>query len=134
MSKIKDNFNKCCNALTNYVTSFEPILLNYNICYKISFNELQKTATAVLKKYIKNFEEEVTKIRQLKKFINIGLFELDSTQFLEIVIDTPRNWLEKIRNIIPQIIVYKYRDLISILENLLKELSIDVNMFKVLFN
>jgi hypothetical protein len=90
--------------LTNYVTSLEPILLNYNICSKISFNELKKTATAVvLKKYIKNFEEEATKVRQLKKFINIGLFELDSTQFLEMVIDAPRNWLEKIRNIIPQI-------------------------------
>ena len=128
MSKIKDNFNKCCNALNNYVTSLKPILLNYNICSKISFNELGKTATAVdLKKHIKNFEEEATKVRQLKKFINIGLFELDSTQFLEMVIDAPRNWLEKIRNIIPQIIVNKHRDLISILEKLLKELSIEVN-------
>ena len=128
LNDIKEQFNNCCNALVDYSNSLQPVLDNFHKFNKINFKELENSCTPqLINEYLVSFVEESKVVRSLKKIVNIGLFELDCEQLLEMVVDAPSTWLTKVRLLVPIVIEKKITSLIEILRNLSKNLSIKVN-------
>ena len=127
-ASIKEHFNNCKKALNEYSSSLAPVLHNYNTYNKISFAQLEKESTPEeLKGLLNSFIKENETVRQLKKVVSIGLFEFDISGLQEMVVDAPKIWLEKLRKIIPSVIVNRLNHLIEILNHYIKNLSIPIS-------
>ena len=123
---IKKNFELCHVELNKEVEVLRPILDNYLKNSKINFKELEQTATPTqLKELLAEFHEKEKVIKQLKPVKAVGIFEFQLDDLLELVSDAPKQWLEKIRKVIPNVLITKVKKTIERLSSHLTDLSVN---------
>ena len=123
---IKNNFELCHVELNKEVDNLRPILNNYLKNSKINFQELELNATPnELKDLLIEFHEKEKIIKQLKPIKNIGIFEFQLDDLLELVRDAPKSWLEKIRKVIPNVLINKVKQTIERLSKHLIDLNVN---------
>ena len=123
---IKDNFELCHQAINKCVDNLRPILLNYLKNSKINFNDLEKTATPTeLKDLLTEFQEKEKEIKLLKPIINVGIFEFQLDDLLDLVSQAPREWIEKMNKVIPNVLITKVRSSIDRMSGHLSDLSVN---------
>ena len=123
---IKHNFELCHIELNKEVDNLRPILNNYLKNNKINFKELEATATPnQLKDLLAEFHEKEKIIKQLKPIKNIGIFEFQLDDLLDLVHDAPKRWIESIRKVIPNVLVTKVKKTIERLSKHLVELNVN---------
>ena len=123
---IKNYFELCHKELNNEVDNLRPILNNYLKNNRINFKELEATATPnELKNLLIEFHEKEKVIKQLKPLKNIGIFEFQLDDLLDLVSGAPKIWLEKIRKVIPNVFITKVKKTIERLSKHLVELNIN---------
>ena len=123
---IKLHFELCHKELNKEVDELRPILDNYLKNSKINFKELEKTATPnQLKDLLAEFHEKEKIIKQLKPFKNVGIFEFQLEDLLDLVSDAPKTWLEKIRKVIPNVLITKVKKTIERLSSHLNDLNVN---------
>ena len=123
---IKNNFELCHVELNKEVDNLRPILNNYLKNSKINFQELELNATPnELKDLLIEFHEKEKIIKQLKPIKNIGIFEFQLDDLLELVRDAPKSWLEKIRKVIPNVLINKVKKTIERLSKHLIDLNVN---------
>ena len=123
---IKENFDLCYEKLNEAVENLRPILENYIKNSKINFTELEQTATPTqLKDLFVEFHEKDKIIRAIRPSINIGIFEFQLDDLLDKVSGAPKVWIEKIRKVIPNVLIAKVKQTIERLNNHLTELSVN---------
>ena len=123
---IKANFELCHQELNKEVDNLVPILTNYLKNSKIDFKELEETATPnQLKELMVEFQEKEKIIKKLKPNKNIGIFDFQLDDLLELVSDAPKKWIEKIRKVIPNVLITKVKKTIERLSKHLVELNIN---------
>ena len=123
---IKKNFELCHIELNKEVDHLKPILDNYLKNSKINFKELEKTATPTqLKDLLAEFHEKEKIIKQLKPIKSVGIFEFQLDDLLELVSDAPKTWLEKIRKVIPNVLITKVKKTIERLSGHLTDLNVN---------
>ena len=113
-TSIRDNFEKCHEALDEYVNVLKPIYQTYLAYEKINFKELEKTSTPdELKNLLESFKEKDKVIKALRPVKHIGIFEFQIDDLLELISNAPKNWIEKIKIVIPNVLVFKVNELID---------------------
>ena len=123
---IKYNFELCHTELNKAVDDLRPILNNYLKNNKINFKELEATATPnQLKDLLIEFHEQEKIIKQLKPIKNIGIFEFQLDDLLDLVSTAPIRWIENIRKVIPNVLVTKVKKTIESLSKHLIELNVN---------
>ena len=123
---IKKNFELCHIELNKEVDNLRPILDNYLKNSKINFKELEKTATPnQLKDLLAEFHEKEKIIKQLKPLKSVGIFEFQLDDLLDLVSDAPKTWLEKIRKVIPNVLITKVKKTIERLSSHLNDLNVN---------
>ena len=123
---IKEYFELCHVELNKEVENLRPILDNYLKNSKINFKELEKVATPnQLKDLLAEFHEKEKVIKQLKPIKNVGIFEFQLEDLLELVSDAPKKWLENIRKVIPNVLITKVKKTIERLSAHLNDLSVN---------
>ena len=123
---LKDNFELCHKEINKCVDTLRPILENYLKNSKINFTELEKTATPTeLKNLLEEFHEKEKTIKQLKPIINIGIFEFQLDDLLDLVSNAPRTWIDKMNKVIPNVLTEKVRNSIDRMNGHLTELSVN---------
>ena len=123
---IKNNFELCHLELNKEVDNLRPILNNYLKNSRINFQELEATATPnQLKDLLVEFHEKEKVIKQLKPLKNIGIFEFQLDDLLELVSDAPKKWIEKIRKVIPNVLITKVKKTIERLTKHLVDLNVN---------
>ena len=121
---IRDNFDKCHEELNKYAESLVPLYRTYLDYNKLNFKELEKTSTPKeLKDLLEDFKNQDKIIKAIKPFKNIGLFQFQLDDLLEMITEAPKQWLDKIKIVIPNVLVAKENALIEKLTGYLKELS-----------
>ena len=81
---LKKYFELCHKGIEKTVQDLMPILENYKKFEKISFKELEESATPqYLKNLLDEFTEEEKRIKLLKPIINIGIFEFQLDDLLD---------------------------------------------------
>ena len=112
LGDIKKSFGNCHKALDEAASNLTPSLSNYNKFIKLDFNQIELQANHNdLNNYIKMFKEEGDVVLQLKKKINIGIFEFNLELFLEQISNVPFNYMKKLFVIIPKILSRKMDEL-----------------------
>ena len=123
---LKEHFELCHVELNKEVEVLRPILDNYLKNSKINFKELEKIATPnQLKDLLAEFHEKEKVIKQLKPIKNVGIFEFQLDDLLEMVSDAPKKWLENIRKVIPNVLITKVKETIERLTSHLNDLSVN---------
>ena len=123
---LKQNFENCHRELNKEVEELKPILDNYLKNSKINFTELEKTATPnELKDLLAEFHEKEKIIKQLKPTKSVGIFEFQLDDLLELVSDAPKTWIEKIRKVIPNVLITKVKKTIERLSGHLNDLNVN---------
>ena len=123
---IKKNFELCHVELNKEVEVLRPILDNYLKNSKINFKELEETATPTqLKDLLTEFHEKEKIIKQLKPVKAVGIFEFQLDDLLELVSDAPKQWIERIRKVIPNVLITKVKKTIERLSSHLTNLSVN---------
>ena len=123
---IKNNFELCHVELNKEVDNLRPILNNYLKNSRINFQELEATATPnQLKELLSEFHEKEKEIKKLKPIKNIGIFEFQLDDLLELVSEAPKKWIEKIRKVIPNVLITKVKKTIERLSKHLIDLNIN---------
>ena len=126
---IKENFEKCHEALDKTAADLSPSLKQYNKFMKINFNKVEAEADHTeLINYIQSFKEEGEIVRKLNKKINIGIFEFHLELFLEQIVNVPFQLLKKIYGIIPKILLRKVEELTQEIDMNYNNINIIVNM------
>ena len=126
-NNIKLNFQKCHEALEKEVSNLGPSLRNYNKFIKLNFKKIEEEADHnELINYIHSFKAEDQVVRKLNKIINIGIFEFHLDLFLEQIVDIPFQYLKKIYEIIPKILVRKVEELSQQIERNYDKVNLDV--------
>ena len=98
---LKENFELCHKELNKEVDKLRPVLENYLKNSKISFTELEQNSTPnQLKDLLTEFHEKEKFMKTLKPIINIGLFEFQLDDLLDMVSEAPRRWIEKMNKVI----------------------------------
>ena len=121
---IRENFDKCHDELNKYADSLVPIYRTYLEYNKLNFKNLEKTSTPKeLKDLLDDFKAKDKFIKSLKPFKNIGLFQFQLDDLLEMITEAPKQWLEKIKIVIPNVLVAKENALIEKLSGYVKELN-----------
>ena len=121
---IRENFDKCHDELNKYADSLVPIYRTYLEYNKLNFKNLEKTSTPKeLKDLLDDFKAKDKFIKSLKPFKNIGLFQFQLDDLLEMITEAPKQWLEKIKVVIPNVLVAKENALIEKLSGYVKELN-----------
>ena len=116
-SSIRDNFDKCHEALDEYVDTLKPIYQTYLTYEKLNFKNLEKNSNPdELKDLLESFKEKDKIIKSLKPIKTIGIFEFQIDDLLELISEAPKNWLTKIRVVIPNVLVFKVNKLIDKLQ------------------
>ena len=123
---LKENFEHCHIELNKEVDNLKPILDNYLKNSKINFKELEKTATPnQLKDLLAEFHEKEKIIKQLKPIKSVGIFEFQLEDLLDLVSEAPKTWIEKIRKVIPNVLITKVKKTIERLSSHLNDLSVN---------
>ena len=123
---LKDNFELCHKELNNCVESLRPILENYLKNNKINFVELEKTATPTeLKDLLAEFQQKEKEIKQLQSVINVGIFEFQLDDLLDLVSQAPRTWIDKMNKVIPNVLATKVKSSINRMSDHLTDLSVN---------
>ena len=123
---LKDNFELCHKEINKCVDTLRPILENYLKNSKINFADLEKTATPTeLKDLLAEFHEKEKTIKQLKPIINIGIFEFQLDDLLDLVSNAPRGWIDKMNRVIPNVLTEKVRNSIERMNGHLLDLSVN---------
>ena len=123
---LKDNFELCHKELNKCVDTLRPILENYLKNIKINFIDLEKTATPTeLKDLLTEFHEQEKIIKQLKPTINVGIFEFQLDDLLDLVSQAPRIWIEKMNKVIPNVLTSKVSSSIDRMSAHLNDLSVN---------
>ena len=123
---LRENFEKCHQELNKEVDKLRPILENYLKNSKISFAELEKNSTPdQLKSLLSEFQEKEKLMKTLKPIINIGIFEFQLDDLLDMVSEAPRRWIEKMNKVIPNVLTAKMKSSIERMTNHLNELSVN---------
>ena len=123
---IKNNFELCHVELNKEVDNLRPILNNYLKNSKINFQELELNATPnELKDLLIEFHEKEKIIKQLKPIKNIGIFEFQLDDLLDLVREAPKKWIEKIRKVIPNVLITKVKKTIERLSKHLIDLNVN---------
>ena len=130
---LKDNFELCHKELNKEVEKLRPILENYLKNSKISFPDLERNSTPnQLKELLTEFQEKEKIVKKIKPIINIGIFEFQLDDLLDMVSDAPRQWIEKMNKVIPNVLTTKMNDSIERMSKRLIELNVnptDVSSF-----
>jgi hypothetical protein len=123
---LKEHFELCHQELNKEVDKLRPILENYLKNSKISFTELEQNSTPnQLKELLSEFHEKEKIVKSIKPIINIGIFEFQLDDLLDMVSDAPRQWIEKMNKVIPTVLASKMRSSIERMSNHLVELSVN---------
>ena len=123
---LKDNFELCHKEINKCVDILKPILENYLKNNKINFIDLEKTATPTeLKDLLTEFHEKEKTIKQLKPIINVGIFEFQLDDLLDLVSQAPRTWIDKMNKVIPNVLIAKVRSSIERMSNHLNDLAVN---------
>ena len=123
---LKDNFELCHKELNKCIDNLRPILENYIKNSKLDFKQLEKTATPTeLKDLLIEFQEKEKIIKRLRPIVNIGIFEFQLDDLLDLVSDAPRRWIIKINRVIPKVLAEKMRSSIERMSNHLEKLSVN---------
>jgi hypothetical protein len=123
---IKDHFELCHQELNKKVETLRPILENYLKNNKITFHDLEKSANPTqLKDLMNEFHEKEKIIKQLKPIVNIGIFEFQLDDLLELVSTAPRTWIDKMNKVIPNVLSAKVRSSIERMSEHLNDLSVN---------
>ena len=123
---LRKHFELCHQELNKEVDKLRPILENYLKNSKISFTELEQNSTPTqLKDLLTEFQEKEKLMKTLKPIINIGIFEFQLDDLLDMVSDAPRKWIEKMNKVIPNVLTAKMKSSIERMSNHLIELSVN---------
>jgi hypothetical protein len=123
---LKDHFELCHQELNKTVETLRPILENYLKNNKINFHELEKTANPTeLKDLLAEFQEKEKVIKHLKPIINVGIFEFQLDDLLELVSTAPRTWIDKMNKVIPNVLISKVRSSIERMSGHLTDLNVN---------
>ena len=123
-NSIRENFDKCHEELNKYVESLVPIYRTYLEYSKLNFKKLEQTGTPKeLKDYLDDFKNQNVIIKALRPFKNIGLFQFQLDDLLDMITEAPKQWIDRMKIVIPNVIVAKENALIEKLKGYLKELS-----------
>ena len=123
---LKDHFELCHKELNNCVEKLRPILENYLKNNKINFVDLEKTATPTeLKDLLTEFHQKEKEIKQLKSIVNVGIFEFQLDDLLDLVSQAPRAWIEKMNKVIPNVLTTKVKSSIERMSSHLNDLSVN---------
>ena len=127
INNIKTVFYKIGDELNNKVDELRVILSNYNKYSKIDFKEFEEKLTPKkIQEYLDYVYKEREKTLNLSKINNIGIFELNIEQLLELITNGPNIYLKKAKDIVPNVIKKKQTDLINLLNEYIKHLSKEV--------
>ena len=123
---LRENFELCHQELNKEVEKLRPILDNYLKNSKISFTELEKNSTPnQLKDLLSEFQEKEKIVKAIKPIVNIGIFEFQLDDLLDMVSDAPRQWIEKMSKVIPNVLTDKMKSSIERMTKHLIELSVN---------
>ena len=99
---------------------------NYLKNNKINFHDLEKSANPTqLKDLMNEFHEKEKIIKQLKPIVNIGIFEFQLDDLLELVSTAPRTWIDKMNKVIPNVLTAKVKSSIERMSEHLNDLSVN---------
>ena len=127
INNIKSIFYKIGDELNNKVDELRVILSNYNKYSKIDFKEFEESLTPKkIQEYLNYVYKERDKTLNLSKINNIGIFELNIEQLLELITNGPNIYLKKAKDIVPRVVKNKQTDLINLLNEYIKHLSKEV--------
>ena len=125
---LKKYFELCHKGIEKTVQELMPILENYKKFEKINFKELEENATPqYLKNLLDEFTEEEKRIKLLKPIINIGIFEFQLDDLIDLVSDAPKKYIERMKKLVPNIYLKKVKKSIQRMNNHLNDLSINPN-------
>ena len=123
---LRENFELCHQELNKEVDKLRPVLENYLKNSKISFTELEEKATPnELKDLLAEFQEKEKLMKKFKSIINIGIFEFQLDDLLDMVSDAPRKWIEKMNKVIPNVLLTKVKSSIERMSSHLTELGVN---------
>ena len=123
---LKEHFELCHQELNKEVDKLRPILENYLKNSKISFTELEQNSTPnQLKELLSEFHEKEKIVKKIKPIVNIGIFEFQLDDLLDMVSDAPRQWIEKMNKVIPNVLTDKMKSSIERMSKHLIELSVN---------
>ena len=127
INSIKNYFYKLGDELNKKVEELRNILDNYYKYSKIDFKEFEENCTPTrFQEYLDFVYEEKEKTLKLNKINNIGLFELNIEQLLDLITNAPNKFINKAKKIVPIVLKNKQNCLISLLNENIKELSKEV--------
>ena len=123
---LRENFELCHKELNKEVEKLRPILENYLKNSKISFPDLEKNSTPnQLKELYAEFQEKELIVKKIKPIINIGIFEFQLDDLLDMVSNAPRQWIEKMNKVIPNVLTTKMKNSIDRMSKRLTELNVN---------
>ena len=125
---LKKHFELCHRGLENTVKDLMPILESYKKYEKINFKDLEENGSPqYLKDLLIEFHEEEKKIKLLRPIINIGIFEFQLEDLLELVSEAPKKWIERMKKVVPKVYLSKVRKKIQRMNLHLTSLNINPN-------
>ena len=125
---LKQHFELCHRALEKTVKDLTPILESYKKYEKINFKDLEENGSPqCLKDLLNEFHEEENKIKLLKPIINIGLFEFQLDDLLDLVSEAPKKWIERMKKVVPNVFLSKVKKNIQRMNGHLTNLSVNPN-------
>ena len=90
-NSIRENFDKCHEELNKYAESLVPIYRTYLEYNKLNFKSLEESATPKqLKDLLEDFKNQEKIIKALRPFKNIGIFQFQLDDLLEMITDSIR--------------------------------------------
>ena len=126
LDSIKYYFDLCHKELEKTIENLRPLLENYQKNENINFNKLKETASpAYLKDLLDDFREEEKNVKALKPVINIGIFEFQIDDLVDLISEDPKKWIEKMKRVIPAILLDKVKKNTFRMKEHLRDLSIN---------
>ena len=127
INDIKDCFYKIGDELNIRIDELREILNNFYKYSKVDFKDFEENCTPEkIQKYLDYVYAEKEKTIKLNKINNIGLFELNIEQLLELISKAPNMYLNKVKMIAPKVLRNKQINLINLLNKNIEELTKEV--------
>jgi len=121
LSGIWSFVEKSYERIDEFTNNLLPIKNNCDSFLKIDFNELKEVGKAdEFKSYLESFLNESKEIKKLKEKNFVGLFEYFLQNFIENIKDLPDQWINKTREIVPEVLLKKLREFIVVLNQYIK--------------
>ena len=127
IDSIRCYFYKLGDELNLKIDEYKLLLDNYYNYSKVNFKEFQENCTPhKIQEYLDYVYGEKEKVIKLNKINNIGLFELNIGELLDLIFNAPNTYIKKIKEIFPNILMNKQQKLINLLKENIKELTKEV--------